>query len=121
MLTNLAKADFRPLNNLVEIDVKRILPGLVTAIAMVVAGPPGARADSGDVAAGLVGGLAIGALVGAAAAQRPAPPPVYVAPAPVYVAPPPAPVYIEPTCYWTRGQPVWDGYRWVRSRIQVCD
>src|SRR5262245_9346491 len=42
-------------------------------------------------------------------------------PAPVYVAP--APVYAEPTCYWTRGAPVWDGYRgiWYRPRIQVCD
>ena len=45
------------------------------------------------------------------------PPPVYVAPAPVYVAPPP------PRCYWTRGEPVWDGYRgvWFRPRMQVCD
>ena len=26
-------------------------------------------------------------------------------------------------CYWTRGEPVWDGYRgvWVRPRVQVCD
>ena len=41
----------------------------------------------------------------------------YYAPAPVYVAPPP------PSCYWTRGEPVWDGYRgaWVRPRVQVCD
>jgi hypothetical protein len=26
-----------------------------------------------------------------------------------------------PQCYWTRGQPMWDGYRWVRPRVQVCD
>jgi len=34
-----------------------------------------------------------------------------------------APVYVGPTCYWTRGAPVWDGYRgiWYRPRIQVCD
>ena len=51
-------------------------------------------------------------MLGAAAAQ-----PRYYAPAPVYVAPPP------PRCYWTRGEPVWDGYRgaWVRPRVQVCD
>ena len=53
-------------------------------------------------------------MLGAAAAQ-----PRYYgpAPAPVYVAPPP------PSCYWTRGEPVWDGYRgaWVRPRVQVCD
>jgi len=29
-------------------------------------------------------------------------------------APPPGP------CYWTYGQPYWDGYRWRRSRVQVC-
>src|SRR5215813_2195623 len=57
------------------------------------------------------GGLAVGTLFGAAIAR---PAPVYVAPAPAYVAPP---------CYWTRGAPVWDGYRgiWYRPRIQVCD
>ena len=29
----------------------------------------------------------------------------------------------SPTCYWTRGQPVWDDGRgiWTRPRIQVCD
>ena len=33
------------------------------------------------------------------------------------------PVYMAPDCYWTRGAPVWDGYRgiWYRPRIQVCD
>jgi hypothetical protein len=39
---------------------------------------------------------------------------------PVYIAPPPPP---PSSCYWTRGEPVWDGYRgaWVRPRVQVCD
>jgi hypothetical protein len=69
-----------------------------------------AHAGNGDVAAGLLGGFAAGAIVGSVLAPRPAP---------VYVAP--APVYVEPQCYWTRGQPVWDGYRWVRTRVQVCD
>jgi hypothetical protein len=41
-------------------------------------------------------------------------------------APPPAYGYgpgygYEPPCYWTRGEPVWNGYRWVRTRVQVCD
>jgi hypothetical protein len=26
----------------------------------------------------------------------------------------------RPACYWTVGQPVWNGYRWVRPRVQVC-
>jgi hypothetical protein len=73
--------------------------------------PVPSRADNGQVAAGVIGGLAVGTLFGAAMAQ-----PRYYAPAPVYVAPP-------PTCYWTRGRPVWDEYRgvWVRPRMQVCD
>jgi hypothetical protein len=71
-----------------------------------------ARADNGRITAGVLGGLAVGTLFGAAMAQ-----PRYYAPAPVYVAP--APV----RCYWTRGRPVWDDYYgvWRRPRIQVCD
>lgn len=82
----------------------------MSAIA-VVAIPGPSRADNGQVAAGIIGGLAVGTLFGAAIAQ-----PRYYAPAPVYVVPP-------PTCYWTRGRPVWDDYRgiWIRPRIQVCD
>ena len=85
------------------------------AIALSISGAaavcPPARADNGQVAAGLLGGLAVGTLFGAAVAQ-----PRYYAPAPVYVVPP-------PSCYWTRGRPVWDEYRgiWIRPRIQVCD
>jgi hypothetical protein len=100
--------------------MKLVVPGFAAACAVMLAAPHAAHADGADVAAGLLGGLAIGAIVGATVASPP-PPPVYVAPAPVYVAPAPAPMYMAPTCYWTRGQPVWDGYRWVRSRIQVCD
>jgi hypothetical protein len=71
-----------------------------------------AHAGGGDVAAGLVGGLAAGTIIGAAVAD------------PRYNAPPP-PVYIGPgpSCYWTRAQPVWDGYRgvWVYPSVQVCE
>jgi 4-amino-4-deoxy-L-arabinose transferase-like glycosyltransferase len=80
------------------------------AIALACAAPKQAAAGD-NFAAGLIGGLAAGTLFGIAAAS---PPPVY------YVGPPPA--YV-PSCYWTRGRPVWDDYRgiWVRPRIQVCD
>lgn len=91
--------------------MKDAIAGLVTAFsisALVTATP--AHAGSGDVAAGLIGGFAAGAIVGSALAPRPAP---------VYVAP--APVYADPQCYWTRGRPMWDGYRWVRPRVWVCD
>lgn len=93
--------------------MKRSFAGLLAVIASssAVATIP-ARAGGNDVAAGLLGGLAIGAIVGSAVAAPPRP--VY-APAPVYVAPPPA------ECYWTYAQPVWDGYRWVRRPVQVCD
>src|SRR5712691_5963405 len=86
-----------------------------TTIAVaVVAVPADASADGGRIAAGLLGGFAAGAIIGSAVAPRP-----YYAPAPVYVAP--APVYAEPQCYWTRGRAMWDGYRWVRPQVQVCD
>ncbi len=97
-----------------------------TAIALIVAAtlaaatmPIKAHAENGQITAGVLGGLAAGALLGSAmSAPRP-----YYAPAPVYVAPPPA--YVEPVapaCYWSPGEPVWDDYTgtWVRPRVRVC-
>jgi hypothetical protein len=90
------------------------LAGAIAISAAMV--PAQSYAGGGDVAAGVIGGLAVGAMIGAAASQPryAPPPPVYYAPAPVYAAPPP--------CYWTRGEPVWDGMRgtWVRPRVRVC-
>jgi hypothetical protein len=90
----------------------------VTLTVSALAAPDFARAENGQVAAGVAGGLLGGLLLGGALAPRP-----YYAPAPVYVEP--APVYVEPPyrCYWTRGEPVWDDYRgiWRRPRVQVCD
>ena len=74
-----------------------------------------ARASDGDIAAGLIGGSAAGAIVGAAVAARPEPD---YAPAPVYIGPA---VYVAESCHWARGEPYWDGYRWLRPRIQVCE
>ena len=97
--------------------MKRALIVLVAAATMGAAVMPVTPAQAGNggaVAAGVIGGLAAGAIIGSAVSQ----PRYYApAPAPVYVAPPPA------RCYWTRGEPVWDGYRgvWVRPRVQVCD
>ena len=90
----------------------RSLIVLTAAAAIAVASAP-AQAGGNGVAVGLVSGLAVGTMIGVAAAQ---PRPYYYAPTPVYVEPVPA-------CYWTRGAPVWDGYRgmWVRPRVRVCD
>jgi hypothetical protein len=75
--------------------------------------PAPARAENGQIAAGVVGGLIGGALLGGALAARPAPPPpVYYAPEPVYVE--------EPACRMVRER-YWDGYDWHVRRVQVCD
>jgi hypothetical protein len=68
------------------------------------------QAGGGDVAAGLIGGLAAGTIIGAAVAA-----PRYHGPPPVYVAP-------APYCFWTQGQPVWDPYRgaWMYPAVRVC-
>src|ERR1700688_3056808 len=74
--------------------------------------PVPAKAENGQIAAGVVGGLIGGALLGGALASRPAPPPVYYAPEPVYVE--------EPVCRVVRER-YWDGYGWQFRRVQVCD
>ncbi len=80
----------------------------VAALAM----PTSAKADnSSAVAAGVIGGLAVGAMIGSAAAANNGP---YNPPAPVYYGPG------SPGCYWTR-QRVWDGYTWRKTRVWVCN
>jgi len=37
-----------------------------------------------------------------------------IAAPPPYYGPPPV------NCYWTLGRPYWNGYGWVRPRVQVC-
>ncbi len=78
--------------------------------------------SAGAVAAGVVGGLALGAL--AAGAARPyyyGPGPYYYGPGPAYVVeddlPPPPPV--RPRCWFER-EDVWDGYGYVPRRVRVC-
>lgn len=85
----------------------------VTLVASPLLSLQPARAENGQIAAGVVGGLIGGALLGGALASRPAPPPpVYYAPAPVYVE--------EPACRMVRER-YWDGYDWQYRRIRVCD
>jgi hypothetical protein len=95
-----------------------VATGLVAAL---MGAPIQARAENGQVAAGILGGLAAGALIGSAV--RPPPPPTYYYPAPAYAPLPPAYVVPALSCYYTPGQPVWDGFRgiWVRPSVRVCD
>jgi hypothetical protein len=55
----------------------------------------------------IVGGLAAGALIGAAVAARPYEPVYY------------EPVYYGPTCY-VRRERIWDGWRWRIRRVEDC-
>lgn len=82
--------------------VFNLLSGTAAALALVAglaAAQPAAARDrmspGAAAAVGVLGGLAVGTIVGATVAQQPA----YAAPAPVYVAPPPPPpparVYVE--------------------------
>jgi len=93
--------------------------GLTMAL---IGAPIQVRAENVQVAAGILGGLAAGALIGTAVRPAP-PPPAYYYPAPAYAPPPPAYVVPTPSCYYARGEPVWDSFRamWVRPRVQVCD
>jgi hypothetical protein len=88
-----------------------IAAALVVAIAASGAPTP-VHARDGGVAAGIIGGLAVGTMLGAAVAQ-----PRYYGPPPVYVEEAP------PRCYWSRGDAVWDPYAgvWRHRRVRVCD
>lgn len=93
--------------------MKRILALAFVALCLA---PTPSRADGGQVAAGVAGGLLGGMLLGGAlSAPRP-----YYAPQPAYIDP--EPVYVR-RCYWTQGEPYWDDWqgRWRRSRVRVCN
>ena len=79
---------------------------LVAAIVL----PDNARADGGNFAAGLFGGLVAGAIVGSAIAPRQPVEPIYVAPEPYYP---------EPVCFGRQQvfDPYYRVYRWRQVQV----
>ena len=75
------------------------------------AAPTNARADGGRITAGVLGGLAAGAIIGSA-----------IAPRPYYYGPPPAVYYEDPPACRLVRERVWvEGYGYRTRRIEVCD
>jgi hypothetical protein len=116
--------------------MRKSLLGLAAATAVglaSLAGPSTANAGCYGcaVGAGIIGGVAAGAIIGSAIANNPPPPPAYYPPPPPpgyyppppgAYGPPPGPGYAQlaPGCYWAKRQ-VWvegAGYRW--RTVQVC-
>jgi hypothetical protein len=102
--------------------MKHTIIALAAAGLMAAALPTSAQArcDGCAVGAGVLGGLAVGAIIGGAIANSQ---PRYVEPVPVYGPPPPR-VYYEddgPVCHVER-QRVWvEGYGYRTRRMEVCD
>jgi hypothetical protein len=82
------------------------------------------------VGAGILGGVAAGAIVGSAIANSPPPPPAYYPPPPppgyyapppgAYAPPPPAYAQLPPGCRWGKRR-VWvEGYGYQVRVVQIC-
>ena len=99
-------------------SMKKTLTALAAAATIAIAAvavPQQAEARGGRIAAGIIGGLAAGAIIGSIAANNG----YYYGPGYGYYGP--GPVYYGPRCYVTR-QRVWDGYGgWYLRRVRVCD
>jgi len=97
--------------------MKKTLLAIAAAATLVVASvaaPQHAEARNGRITAGVIGGLAVGALIGGALASQPR----YYSyqPAPAYYY---RPRYYRPHCYWARERH-WNGWRWRSHRVRVC-
>jgi hypothetical protein len=107
--------------------MKSIIIALAAAGTLAAALPSSAQAHCSGcgVAAGVVGGLAAGAIIGSAIANSG---PTYGGPAPVYANPPPPPGYYQPSevveggvCH-VENRRVWvEGFGWRPRRVEVCE
>ena len=96
--------------------MRKTLTAIAAAATLALAGvatSQPAQARHGRNAAAIIGGLAAGALVGAAVANGP-----YYGPGPYDGAP--GPYYYGPRCWWSRER-YWDGYGWRLHRVRVCN
>lgn len=74
------------------------------------------------VGAGVIGGVAAGAIIGSAIANSPPPPPpgYYPPPPPPGYYPPPGYAQLAPGCYWGKRR-VWvEGYGYQVRTVQIC-
>ncbi len=103
-------------------NVKVLALAAAVLSAAVVPTTADARCRGCGVAAGVVGGLALGAIIAGSANAGPR----YYEEPPAYYAPPRrayygGPAYVEgPVCHVER-QRFWDGYGWRSRRVEVCD
>jgi hypothetical protein len=105
-----------------ETPMKRTIITLAAAALVAAALPSSARANclGCAVGAGIIGGVAAGAIIGSAIANSP---PRYGEPVPAYAPPAYAepPDYVDgPICHMERTQ-FWDGYAYRTRRVEVCD
>jgi len=105
--------------------MKRTITTLAAAtlVAAAMSSPAHAYCRGCAVGAGVIGGIAAGAIIGSAIANSQ--PRYYEDPAPVYAAPPAdyvePPDYVDgPVCH-TERQQIWDGNAYRTRRVQVCD
>lgn len=104
--------------------MKKFLVAIAAAalVAAALSSPAQAHCRGCVFGAGVIGGLAAGAIIGSAIANSP---PAYAGPAPVYDAPPPSVVYVEPppmpVCHIEQRN-IWvPGYGWQPRRVEVCN
>lgn len=104
--------------------MRKTLTAIAAAAALglaTLAAPQPAQARHGHFGGAIFGGLAAGAILGAAAGPYYygyGPGPYAYGPGPYAYAPGPA-YYASGPCYWT-GQRFWNGYRWHWRRMRVC-
>ena len=97
--------------------MRKTLTAIAAAATLALAGvatSQPAQARHGHNGAAIIGGLAAGALLGAAVANGP----YYGGPGYYYGRP--GPYYYRPHCWWSRER-YWNGYGWRSHRVRVCD